>query len=81
MCCTKIEIKTYCLQAFAIVLAWIGKQLHTSLVKLNNIWYRFSLYSLAEIARWPNQTTGVLQPVAYSQVLVSKEMLRQETWV
>ena len=65
----------------ARVLAWIGKQLHTALDKLNGTWYRFSLYCFIEISRWPNQTTGELLPVTYVGVLIDRDALQQETWV
>ena len=79
MCCNQVEIKIYCLQAFATVLACIGKQLHSALDKLNNTWYRFSLYCFTEIARWPNETTGELLTVTQSNIPVSKRAPRQET--
>ena len=81
MCHTNIKTKVYCLQAFAIILAWMGRQLHASLDKLNSIWYRFSLYTLVEVARWPNQTTGALQPISKGEIPVNRRMPRQETWV
>ena len=81
MCYNRIEIKMYCLQAFATVLACIGKQLHSALDKLNSTWYRFSLYCFAEIAKWPNQTTGELLPVTQNGIPVGRRAPRQETWV
>ena len=61
------------------VLAWVGKQLHVALDKLNGTWYRFSLYCFVEIAKWPNQTKGELLPVTYVGVPIDKNALKQET--
>ena len=36
-----LKTKTFCLGILARVLAWVGKQLHTALDKLNGTWYRF----------------------------------------
>ena len=81
MCCNKIKIKTFCLGVLARVLACIGQQLHTALDKLNSTWYRFSLYCLTEISKWPNQTTGELLPVVHVGVSIGQHALRRETWV
>ena len=81
MCCTRHKAKTFCLEVLARVLAWVGKQLHTALDKLNSTWYRFSLYCFTEISKWPNQTTGELLPVTYVGVPIDKNVLKQETWV
>ena len=65
----------------ARVLAWVGKQLHAALDKLNGTWYRFLLYCFIEISRWPNQTMGELLPVTYVGVPIDRDALQQETWV
>ena len=65
----------------ARVLAWVGKQLHTALDKLNGTWYRFLLYCFIEISRWPNQTMGELSSVTYVGVPINQDALQQETWV
>ena len=65
-----LKTKTFCLGILARVLAWVGKQLHTALDKLNGTWYRFLLYCFTEISRWPNQTMGELLPVTYVGVLI-----------
>ena len=81
MCCTRLKAKTFCLGILARVLAWVGKQLHTALDKLNGTWYRFSLYCSTEISKWPNQTMGELLPVTYVGVPIDQDALQQETWV
>ena len=81
MCCTMLKTKTFCLGILARVLAWVGKQLHTALDKLNGTWYRFSLYCFTEISRWPNQTMGELLPVTYVGVLIERNASKQQTWV
>ena len=65
----------------ARVLAWVGRQLHTALDKLNGTWYRFLLYCFIEISKWPNQTMGELLPVTYVGALIDRHALQQETWV
>ena len=62
-------------------LACLGQWLHTALDKLNSTWYRFSLYCLAEISRWPNQTTGELLPATYVGGSIKQYVPRRETWV
>ena len=78
MCFARIKAKTFCLQV--LVLAWVGKQLHAALDKLNGTW-RFSLYCFAKISKWPNQTMLELLPVTYVGVPIDKNALKQETWV
>ena len=81
MYCTRLKAKTLCLKVLARVLAWVGKQLHTALDKLNGTWYRFSLYCFTEISKWLNQTTGELLSVTCVGVPIDKNALKQETWV
>ena len=81
MYCNKIKIKTFCLGILARLLAWIGKQLHAALDKLNSTWYRFLLYCLIEISKWPNQTMRELSPVTHIGVSIGRHALRQEKWV
>ena len=81
MCCTRFKAKTFCLEVLTRVLAWVGKQLHAALDKLNNTWYRFLLYCFTEISRWPNKTMGELLPVTYVGLPIDKNTLKQETWV
>ena len=71
----------FCLGVLARVLACIGQQLHAALDKLNSTWYRFSLYCLIEISKWPNQTTGELTPVTPVGIPIDQHAQRQETWV
>ena len=71
----------YCLGVLARVLACIGQRLHAALDKLNSTWYRFSLYCLTEISKWPNQTLGELLPVVHVGVLMGWHAPQQETWV
>ena len=68
----------FCLGILARALAWLGKQLHTALDKLNGTWY---IYCFTEISKWPNQTMGELLPVTYIGVPIDRHVLRQETWV
>ena len=76
LCTTQEEIRTLALLQekgpCTRLLAWIGKQLHTALNKLNSVWYRFLLYCFIEISKWPNQTTGELSPVTHVGVLVGQ---------
>ena len=81
MCYTRLKTKTFCLGILARVLAWVGKQLHTALDKLNGTWYRFSLYCYVEISKWANQTTGELMPATCVGVPIKQHVPRQETWV
>ena len=81
MCCSKIKIKTFCLGVLARVLACIGQRLHTALDKLNSTWYRFSLYCLVKISRWPNQTTGELLLATYVGGSMKQYVPCCETWV
>ena len=64
----------------ARVLAWVGKQLHTALDKLNGTWYRL-LHCFTEISKWPNQTMEELLPVTYVEVPIDQNVLQQEKWV
>ena len=60
----------------ARVLAWVGKQLHTALDKLNGTWYGFLLYCFTEISKCSNQTMGELLPVTYVGVLINQHALK-----
>ena len=55
-----------------------GGILHRNLDRLNSLWYRFSIYCLVQVARWPNQTTGELVRVTY---LRATGVNMRETWV
>ena len=60
------------------VLALVGRILHRALDRLNSVWYRFSLYCLSQLDRWPNQTTGELVRVKYTKMTMASNF---ETWV
>ena len=68
MCCTRQKVKLVGLGIISRILATVGKILHRALDRLNAIWYRFSLYHLSQLDRWPNQTTGELIRVKYTKM-------------
>ena len=78
MCCTEQRVKLFCLGIILRTLARVGGILHRNLDRLNSLWYRFSIYCLVQVARWPNQTTGELVRVTY---LRTKGINTRETWV
>ena len=78
MCCTKQKVKLICLEIISRVLASVGRTLHRALDRLNSIWYRFSVYCLNQLDRWPNQTTGELIRVKYAKMTTASI---RETWV
>ena len=78
MCCTKQRVKLFCLGIVSKTLARVGGILHRNLDRLNSLWYRFSVYCLVQVARWPNQTTGELTRVTYLGTMRANV---RETWV
>ena len=78
MCCIKQGVKLFCLGIASKTLARVGGILHRNLDRLNSLWYRFSVYCLVQVARWPNQTTGELVRVTY---LGAMRASVRETWV
>ena len=64
MCCTEQGLNS-CLGIISRTLARVEGILHRNLDRLNFLWYRFSVYCLVQVARWPNQTTGELVRVTY----------------
>ena len=78
MCCTEQRVKLFCLGIISRTLASVGGILHGNLDRLNSLWYRFSVYCLVQVARWPNQTTGELVRVTY---LGTTRANARETWV
>ena len=78
MCCTGQKVKLICLEKISRVLASDGRILHRALDRLNSIWYRFSIYCLNQLDRWPNQTTGELIRVKYAKMTMAGI---HETWV
>ena len=78
MCCTIQKVKLVGLGIISRVLASVGKILHGALDRLNSVWYRFSLYCLSQLDRWPNQTTGELMRVKYTKMTMASNL---ETWV
>ena len=78
MCCTKQRVKLFCLGIVSKTLARIEGILHRNLDRLNSLWYGFSVYCLVQVARWPNQTTGVLVRVTYLGAMRANV---RETWV
>ena len=55
MCCTEQRVKLFCLGILSRALAGVGRILHRNLDRLNSVWYRFSIYCLVQVSRWPNQ--------------------------
>ena len=78
MCCTIQKVKLVGLGIISSVLTSVGKILHGTLDRLNSVWYRFSLYCLSQLDRWPNQTTGELMRVKYTKMTMASNL---ETWV
>ena len=78
MCCTRQKAKLICLGTISRVLASVGRILHRALDRLNSVWYRFSVYCLNQLDRWPNQTTGELVRVNYAKMATASI---RETWV
>ena len=78
MCCTRQKVKLIHLEIISRVLAPVGRILHRALDRLNSIWYRFSVYCLNQLDRWPNQTTGELVKVKYAKMMTASIC---ETWV
>ena len=78
MCCTGQKVKLVGLGIISRVLAIVGRFLHRALDRLNSVWYRFSLYCLSQLDRWPNQTTGELVRVKYTKMTTASNL---ETWV
>ena len=78
MCCIKQRVKLFCLGTVPKTLARIGGILHRNLDMLNSLWYRFSVYCLVQVARWPNQTTGEFVRVTYLGTIRASV---RETWV
>ena len=71
MCCTRQKVKLVSLGIISRVLASVGRILHRALDRLNSVWYRFSLYCLSQLDRWPNQTTGELVRVKYTRMTMA----------
>ena len=78
MCCTEQRVKLFCLEIISRTLGRVGGILHRNLDSLNSLWYRFSIYCLVQVARWPNQTTGELVRVTYLRAIGANA---RETWV
>ena len=78
MCCTEQRVKLFCLGIISRTLARVGGILHRNLDRLNSLWYRFSIYCLVQVSRWPNQTSGELVIVTY---LGTTRANARETWV
>ena len=78
MCCTRQKVKLVGLEIISRVLASVGRTLHRALDRLNSIWYRFSVYCLNQLDRWPIQTTGELIRVKYTKMTTASI---RETWV
>ena len=78
MCCTEQRVKLFCLGIISRTLARVGGILHRNLDRLNSLWYRFSVYCLVQVARWPNETTRELVGVTY---LGTTRANARETWV
>ena len=72
------KVKLCCLVIISGVLAGMGEILHRSLDRLNSLWYRFSIYCLEQVARWPNQSMGELRRVTYTATAGTS---LKETWV
>ena len=77
MCCTRQKVKLVGLGIISRVLALVGRILHRALDRLNLVWYRFSIYCLSQLDRWPNQTTGELIRVKYTRMTTASIF---ETW-
>ena len=46
---------------------------------LNNLWYRLALYTLEKFGRWPNYSTGRLNPIkegSTNEIPASQEIAR-----
>ena len=78
MCCTEQRVKLLCLGILSRILAGVGGILHRNLDRLHSVWYRFSIYCLVQVSRWPNQATGELERVTY---LRTTRVNARETWV
>ena len=78
MCCTEQRVKLFCLGIISRTLDRVGGILHRNLDRLNSLWYRFSVYCLVQVARWPNQTTGELVRITH---LRATRANARETWV
>ena len=78
MCCYEQRVKLVDLGIISRILATVGKVLHRALDRLHMVWYRFSLYCLSQLSRWPNQTTGELMRVRYIEM---KTASNSQTWV
>ena len=78
MCYNKQRVKLVGLGIISRILATVGKVLHRALDRLHTVWYRFSLYCLSQLGRWPNQTTGELTRVRYTEMKMASNF---ETWV
>ena len=78
MCCTEQGVKLFSLEIISRTLARLGGILHGNLDRLNSLWYRFFMYCLVQVVRWPNQTTGELVRVTY---LKATRVNTRETWV
>ena len=78
MCCDEQRVKLVGLGIISRILATVGKVLHRALDSLHTVWYRFSLYYLSQLSRWPNQTTGELMRVRYVEM---KTAGNSQTWV
>ena len=78
MCCNKQRVKLVGLGIISRILATVGKVLHGALDRLRTVWYRFSLYCLSQLDRWPNQTTGELMRVKYTKMKTASNF---EAWV
>ena len=63
--CTVQRVKLFCMGVILRTLTRLEGILHRNLDRLNSLWYRFSMYSPAQVSRWPHQTTGELVRVTY----------------
>ena len=78
MCCDEQRVKLVGLGIISRILATVGKVLHRALDRLHTVWYRFSLYCLSQLSRWPNQTTGELMRVRYVEMKMAGD---SQTWI
>ena len=78
MCCTEQRVRLFCLGIISRTLARVGGILHRNLDRLNSLWYRFSVYCLVQVARWPSQTIGELVRVTHLGAIRSNA---REIWV
>ena len=78
MCAVQNKGLNSCLGIVSKILARVGGILHRNLDRLNSLWYRFSVYCLVQVARWPNQTTCELTRVTYLRTMRANV---RETWV